>query len=90
MNAITKTLPSKRSDVVKGDGCYYAYTAKQLESHHIYIGMFEIQAHKDQNNRVFWPLPGGQITTSKRTARECAVKASKLITAGVNHEPLNC
>lgn len=88
MNAITKTLPSKRSDVVKGDG-YYAYTPEQLQSHNIYIGQFEMLAHKDQNNRVFWPLLGGQTTTSKRTAREYAVKASKLMTAGVNHEPLN-
>lgn len=90
MNAITKTLPSKRSDVVKGDGCYYAYTPEQLQSHNIYIGQFEMQAQQDHNNRVFWILPGGATTTSKRTARECAVKASKLMTAGVKHEPLNC
>ena len=88
MNAITKTLPSKRSDVVKGDGCYYAYTQQQLENHDILIGMFEMQAQRDQNNRVFWILPGCRMTTRKREARRIAQQASKLI-AGANHEPLN-
>ena len=88
MNAITKTLPSKRSDVVKGDG-YYAYTLEQLQGHNIYIGMFEIQAQRDQNNRVYWILPGGQTTTSKRQARHIAQQASKLMTAGAHYEPLN-
>lgn len=89
MNAITKTLPSKRSDIVSADGCYYAYTKQQLESHNIHIGQFEMEAQRDQNNRVFWIIPGRKTTTSKRTARECAVKASKLMTSGASHEPLN-
>jgi hypothetical protein len=89
MNAITKTLPSKRSDAVKADGNYYAYTEQQLRQHDIRIGYFEMAAQRDQNNRVFWFLTGCETTTCKRTARKEAMQASKLMTSGAYHEPLN-
>lgn len=89
MNALTKTLPSRRSDITQQDGYYYAYTQKQLDNHDILIGQFEMRAQKDQNNRIYWILPGAKTTSSKRQARRIAQQASKLMIAGVNHEPLN-
>lgn len=64
---------------------HYAHTAEQLKQHVIKVGPFEIQAQANEENQVWWPLPGKRITYNKNEAREVAAAASKLMLKGDSH-----
>lgn len=70
------TLYSQRT---KKTPIIFALSDSVLEQHHIEVDSILIKAHRDDSNRVYWPLPDCMRTYDKQHAQEAAELMATLV-----------
>lgn len=58
---------------------HYASSEQQLEQYHIEVGQVMIRAKRDDDNHVYWVLPGCKTTYQKATAVDAAKNVNQLL-----------
>ncbi|MBB1489063.1 hypothetical protein [Oceanospirillum sediminis] len=64
--------------ITQSSAAIYAHSDEELGQHGIRIGRAQLDAFRDRNNFVYWPLPGSRRTYDKQQAIQAAKRINRM------------